>query len=75
MSSNSPKIKLGVLNMTICFDKLKSRDSSSNKKSHLSSKTQQIPTFIPRYSSHRHKATLSIDNKMNPFQQYVNNKN
>ncbi len=75
MSSKAPRIKLGVLNMTICFDNPKSKGRIS-KEPLPSPATAQLATFIPKYGSQRHKSPLGKPQaKMSPYQHYRNHKN
>ena len=76
MSSKSPRIKMGVLNMTICFDRPKGKSPLSLELYQSPPKTQQAPAFIPRYSSQRREVSSpKIDGRMSPYQSYRNNKN
>lgn len=76
MNAKNKKIKLGVLNMTICFDKRHAKCTVQNFPENSPLKAQTFQTFIPRYGSQRHRTSLHKgDNKMNPYLTYRNSQN
>lgn len=71
MNAKNKKIKLGVLNMTICFDRNHAKCTVQSFPENSPPKTQPFQTFIPRYGSQRHRTSLpKADGKTNPYLTY-----
>ena len=73
MTAKNSAFKLGVLNMTICFEPPRSpRKMKRNQEAQTHTKIHPTPSFIPRYSLPRtqHPLTERQEDQMSPYQYY-----
>lgn len=72
MHSKSPSFRVGVLNMTICFDHNKHNNKIKKEIENRHVKTHAVPVFIPRYGQSRQQnvSVEKSEKQLSPYQRY-----